>query len=111
LVEAFEESGRMPAVGRDTEGLKSDFLLITDIRAFQARYDTADAAPTAMVRIVAKMVAARTRTIVLTVDAHNETQATQNSVAAVVAAFNQALSVVQAAIVDAVLKTPPPLPL
>ena len=111
LVEALEESGRMPAVGRDTEGLKSDFLLITDIRAFQARYDTADVAPTAMVRIVAKMVAARTRTIVLTVDAHNETQATQNSVAAVVAAFNQALSVVQAAIVDAVLKTPPPLPL
>ena len=108
LVEAFEESGRMPAVGRDTEGLKSDYLLVTDIRDFQARYDVADAAPIAVVRVVAKVIAARTRTIVLTVDAHNETQATQNSVAGVVAAFNLALSAVQTQIVDGVLKAPAP---
>ena len=108
LVEAFEESGRLPAVGRDSEGLKSDYLLVSDIRDFQARYSTADAAPVAVVRIVAKVVAARTRTIVLTVDARNETQAAQNSVAGVVAAFNQALSAVQTKIVDAVLKSPPP---
>jgi cholesterol transport system auxiliary component len=108
LVEAFEESGRLPAVGRDSEGLKSDYLLVTDIRDFQARYAAADAAPVAVVRIVAKVVAARTRTIVLTVDARNETQAAQNSVAGVVAAFNQALSAVQTKIVDAVLKAPSP---
>jgi cholesterol transport system auxiliary component len=108
LVEAFEESGRLPAVGRDSEGLKSDYLLVTDIRDFQARYDAADTAPVAVVRIVAKVVASRTRTIVLTVDARNETPATQNSVAGVVAAFNQALSAVQTKIVDAVLKAPPP---
>jgi cholesterol transport system auxiliary component len=110
LVEAFEASGRMPAVGRDTEGLKSDFLLVTDIRDFQARYDVPDTAPVAMVRIVAKVVAARTRTIVMLIDAHSEIQAGQNSVPSVVVAFNQALSAVQARIVEAVLNAPPPSP-
>ncbi|MGZ5989564.1 MAG: ABC-type transport auxiliary lipoprotein family protein [Rhizomicrobium sp.] len=110
LVEAFEASGRMPAVGRDTEGLKSDFLLVTDIRDFQARYDVPDTAPVAMVRIVAKVVAARTRTIVMSIDAHSEIQAGQNSVPSVVGAFNQALSAVQARIVEAVLNAPPPSP-
>jgi cholesterol transport system auxiliary component len=110
LVEAFEASGRMPAVGRDTEGLKSDFLLVTDIRDFQARYDVPDTAPVAMVRIVAKVVAARTRTIVMSIDAHSEIQAGQNSVPSVVVAFNQALSAVQARIVEAVLNAPPPSP-
>lgn len=110
LVEAFEASGRMPAVGRDTEGLKSDFLLVTDIRDFQARYDVPDTAPVAMVRIVAKVVAARTRTIVMSIDAHSEIQAGQNSVPSVVVAFNQALSVVQARIVEAVVNAPPPSP-
>ncbi len=110
LVEAFEASGRMPAVGRDTEGLKSDFLLVADIRDFQARYDVPDTAPVAMVRIVAKVVAARTRTIVMSIDAHSEIQAGQNSVPSVVAAFNQALSTVQAQIVEAALNAPPPPP-
>ncbi|MGZ6008201.1 MAG: ABC-type transport auxiliary lipoprotein family protein [Rhizomicrobium sp.] len=110
LVEAFEASGRMPAVGRDTEGLKSDFLLVTDIRDFQARYDVPDTAPVAMVRIVAKVVAARTRTIVMSIDAHSEIQAGQNSVPSVVGAFNQALSAVQARIVETVLNAPPPSP-
>ena len=110
LVEAFEASGRMPAVGRDTEGLKSDFLLVTDIRDFQARYDVPDTAPVAMVRIVAKVVAARTRTIVMSIDAHSEIQAGQNSVPSVVVAFNQALSAVQARIVEAVVNAPPPSP-
>jgi len=110
LVEAFEQSGRIAAIGRDTEGLKSDYLLVTDIRDFQARYDTPDAAPMAIVRIVAKVVAARTRTIVLAVDAHSEIQSAQNSVASLIGAFNQALTAVQAKIVEGALAAPPPAP-
>ena len=108
LVEAFEASGHMPAVGRDTEGLKSDYLLVTDIRDFNARYETADTAPLAVVRIVAKVIAAHTRTIVLSVDAHDEVQSSQNSVSSVVDAFNRALASVQTKIIDAVLSAPPP---
>jgi cholesterol transport system auxiliary component len=108
LVEAFEASGRMQAVGRDTEGLKSDYLLVSDIRDFQARYAAPDAAPTAVVRIVAKLVAARTRTIVVSKDAHSEVQAARNDLPNVIAAFNQALSVAQAQIVEAALNAPAP---
>jgi cholesterol transport system auxiliary component len=108
LVEAFEASGRTPAVGRDTEGLKSDYLLVTDIRDFQAQYDAADAPPKIVVRIVAKLVAARTRTIVRTIDAHAEVQTTQNSIPASIDAFNQAMASVQGQIVDWALDAPPP---
>jgi cholesterol transport system auxiliary component len=108
LVEAFETSGRMRAVGRDTEGLKSDYLLITDVRDFQARYSAPDAPPTAVVRIVAKLVATRTRTIIITKDAHAEAQAARNDLPSVIAAFNQALSGVQTEIVEAALNAPAP---
>jgi cholesterol transport system auxiliary component len=110
LVEAFENSGRMPAVGRETEGLKSDYLLVTDIRDFQAHYDVADTPPRIEVRIAAKLIAARTRTIIQSFDAHSEIQTTQNSVPSVVAAFNQALAAVQSQIVEWTLKAPPPAP-
>ena len=108
LVEAFESSGRMTAVGRETEGLKSDYLLLTDIRAFQARYEVADAPPKVEVRIVAKLLSSRTRTIIQSIDAQSAIQTSQNSVPSVVAAMNQALANVQKQIVDWALGAPPP---
>ncbi len=108
LVEAFEAGGRTPGVGRDSEGIKTDYLLLTDIREFEARYAVADTAPMAQVRIEAKLVNARTRMIVQSVDAHSEIQAGQNSVASVVAALNQALADVQSQIVDWALNAPLP---
>ena len=92
LIEAFEASGRIAAIGRDTDGLKSDYLLHTDIRDFQARYDTADAPPTVVIRIAAKLIAVRGRTIALAANAHAEVAAGQNNVPSVVVAFNQALA-------------------
>jgi cholesterol transport system auxiliary component len=110
LVEALESSGRIDAVGRDTDGLKSDYLLLTDIRDFQARYDVADGTPTAMVNITAKLVAVRGRTIVDSHAAHAEVAASQNSVPAVAQAFNQALGSAVSQIVDWTLRAPPPPP-
>jgi cholesterol transport system auxiliary component len=108
LLEAFEKSGRIDAVGRDTDGIKSDYLLLTDVRDFQARYDVADGAPTAVVNITAKLIAVRSRAIVDTCPAHAEVAASQNSVAAVAQAFNQALGSVLSQIVDWALRVPPP---
>lgn len=108
LVEAFEASGRTPGVGRDSEGIKTDYLLITDIREFEAHYAAVDTSPIAQVRIEAKLVSARTRMIVQSLDAHSEVLAGQNSVASVVAAMNQALANVQAQIVDWALNAPLP---
>ena len=109
LIEAFEDSGRIAGVGRDTEGLKSDYLLETEIRDFQARYDVADGVPTVQVRIAAKLIATRGRTIAQSFIAHSEVAAGQNSVPAAVAAFNQALSATLGQIVDWALRAPMPV--
>ncbi|PSL20105.1 ABC-type transport auxiliary lipoprotein family protein [Shimia abyssi] len=37
MIESFENSGRVGAVGRSTVGLRSDYTVVTDIREFQAR--------------------------------------------------------------------------
>ena len=36
LIESFENTGKVPAVGRSTVGLRADYVVITDIREFQA---------------------------------------------------------------------------
>ncbi|WP_254446403.1 ABC-type transport auxiliary lipoprotein family protein [Ruegeria sp. HKCCD8929] len=36
MIESFENSGKVPAVGSSTIGLRADYLIATDIREFQA---------------------------------------------------------------------------
>ncbi|WP_299632231.1 ABC-type transport auxiliary lipoprotein family protein [uncultured Roseobacter sp.] len=36
LIESFENTGKVPAVGSSTIGLRADYLIVTDIREFQA---------------------------------------------------------------------------
>jgi cholesterol transport system auxiliary component len=91
LIEAFENDGRVNGVGRDTDGLRSDYLLETDIRDFQAHYDVMDGIPTAEVRIAARMIATHGRTIARALSAQAKVPATENKVPAVVTALNQAL--------------------
>src|SRR5215472_4049592 len=49
LVSAFEASGRVDQVVRDTEGIRTDYLLKVDVRDFEARYEQPDGPPTALV--------------------------------------------------------------
>jgi cholesterol transport system auxiliary component len=108
LVDAFESSGRIAAVGRDTEGLKSDYLLETDIRDFEARYDAPDGIPTAQVRVESKLVTVRGRAIATAHNAHAEVAASANTVPAVVVALNQALDDTLGQIVTWALDAPMP---
>lgn len=43
LIESFENTGKVPAVGRSTVGLRADYVVITDIREFQALVRTNEA--------------------------------------------------------------------
>jgi cholesterol transport system auxiliary component len=65
IVQSFEDSGRIVSVGRDTVGLRSDFVLKSELRDFQAEYGTAGAAmpDRVHVRLSAKLVAMPRRTI------------------------------------------------
>ncbi|HSC59755.1 MAG TPA: ABC-type transport auxiliary lipoprotein family protein, partial [Rhizomicrobium sp.] len=58
LVEAFEKSGKIKAVGRNSAGVRADILVTTEIRDFSAHYDVKDGIPTIVVDIVAKLITA-----------------------------------------------------
>src|SRR3546814_15266921 len=75
IVHSFENSGRIVGIGREAVGLRSDFVLKTELRDFQAEYpqrlpdgndrlSQRDPAPTARVRIDAKMIALPQRKLV-----------------------------------------------
>ena len=56
LVEAFERSGRIAAVAPESEGLRTDFMLVTELRDFEAQYGDANGAPIVTVDIAAKLL-------------------------------------------------------
>ena len=65
MVESFENSGRAVSVGRDTIGLRADYVLKSELREFQAEYAGANDSnpPRIHVRINAKLVAMPRRNI------------------------------------------------
>jgi len=107
LIESFEASGRIASVSRDTAGLKTDFVLETEVRDFAAHYEAAVTAPDVVVAITAKLVALPERTIVGTLDSQQHAQADANNVPAIVAAFNAALGASLKQIVAWTLTAPP----
>lgn len=64
LIESFENTNKIIAVGRQSIGLRSDFTLKTELREFQAEHDTESKTFTVRVRINAKLVQQPNRVIV-----------------------------------------------
>jgi cholesterol transport system auxiliary component len=90
LIESFDSSGRIVSVARDTAGLESDYLLESEIRDFEARYETAQAIPQIVVSIEAKLVRMPTRSIVASFNASSQAIASANNIDSIVLAFDQA---------------------
>ncbi len=106
LVDALEKSGRIDQVSPDTAGLHANLLLQTQIVNFEARYDQPDAAPTAVVKIEARLVTNRNREIVSHLVASQEVQAGANTIPAAVDALDRAFGAVLGQIVGWVLSAP-----
>ena len=112
LVEAFDKTGRV-AVARDSSGLATNYLLQTELRDFQANYDTPPvagmpgAAPHIVVQVQAKLLAIPDRRIIGNLNVIQRVDAQSNSMDSIVAAFNQATAAALGQIVDWTLKTPP----
>ena len=64
LVESFENTNKIVAVGRQSIGLRSDFTLKTELREFQAEHNLETELFTVRVRINAKLVQQPNRVIV-----------------------------------------------
>ncbi len=106
LVQAFERSGRIASAAPDSAGLRSDYMLQTEIRDFSAVYDAPDTAPKVKIRIMAKLVHTKARDIVQSKEFSAEVAAGANSVDNVVIAASQGLTDVLKQVVEWTLSAP-----
>ncbi len=101
LVEAFENSGRIVAVGRDTSGLNPDYLLETELREFDARYmGSGEQVPTVVVSLFVELVKMPDRKVIGSMLAAEQAPAARNDVGSVVEAFDAAAGEVVTKVVN-----------
>jgi cholesterol transport system auxiliary component len=102
MVESFENSGRAVSVGRDTIGLRADYVLKSELREFQAEYVSADDPnpPRIHVRINAKLVAMPRRNIEATKTFEALEPARGTSFQDIIAAYDDALGKVLRRLVE-----------
>lgn len=90
LVESFENSGKVGAIGRESLALRADWILKPELREFTAIYDGAGM-PAVRIRIALKLVRMPDRGIVAQRTVEVEQAASQNAITTVVEAFDAAL--------------------
>lgn len=88
LIESFEHSKAIVAVGRDALGLRPDYVLQPELRDFQAEY--ASGSPVAHVRLTAKLIRMPDRRIVANISSDRKVPAEGNSLGQIVKALDQA---------------------
>jgi len=106
LVEAFEKSGRIKAVGRDVQDLAGNYILEVEIRNFEAYYAVPDTAPKIRVGLTATLMGSLRHDVVATVDSEHDAQADANNLWSVTAAFTQATGAAISEIVNWALHLP-----
>lgn len=104
LVQSFENSGRITAIGRESLALHADYVLRPELRHFEAEYRDA-AAPSAHVAIGIKLVKMPERAIVAQRNFDATAPAAANQMAAIVESFDKALHDAMRQIVDWTLTT------
>ncbi|MCR9177131.1 MAG: ABC-type transport auxiliary lipoprotein family protein [Alphaproteobacteria bacterium] len=93
LIESFENSGQIVAVGRDSVGLRSNFVLRCEVREFQAEYPSVESedAPFVHVSINAKLIGLPKRVIVAVTTETQRIVAPENKLDRIVETFDVAL--------------------
>lgn len=91
LVESFENSGKIIAVGRESLGLRADYVLKSELREFQSVYLDPTKPPEAYVRLGVKLVKMPERAIVGSRSFDSRIKAKTDTMEAIVEAFDTAL--------------------
>lgn len=92
LVESFENTGKVAAVGRQAIGLSADFTLVTDLREFQATVGEGENAPiVVIVHLNMKIVQEPLGLIVASKSFLHREPAASSEMLSVVTAFDTAL--------------------
>ena len=106
LIESFESTRSITAVGREGIGLRPDYVLKTDLREFEAIYEEGSPNPVIWVRINAKVVQMPERRIVSSATFERREASAGTKLPDIVAAFDEALGHVLKRIVLFVLEEP-----
>jgi cholesterol transport system auxiliary component len=106
LVDSFENSRAITALGRAAIGLRADFALRSEIRHFEAEYRAAGGAPAVSAVILVELVRVPAGEIVATRTFTATQPAAANTIPAVVTAFDAALAKVLQQIVVWTLTNP-----
>jgi cholesterol transport system auxiliary component len=104
MIESFENSGRIVAVGRDSVALRADYILKTDLREFQADY-IAGPKPRVHITIIARLVKMPRRAIIGSKKFETVIEAPADTMEAIIAAFDEALGKVLKRLVEWTLVT------
>ena len=104
LVESFENSERIVAVGRESVGLRPDYVLKSDIREFQL--ERGGGKDRVHVRLNAKLVRMPERVIIGTMTATHDVNISSSSISAVIGGFDDALGKVLKKVVEWSLTLP-----
>jgi len=90
MIESFENSGKIVSVGRESVGLRADFVLKIELRELQAIYEN-DGPPQAWVGVNIKLVQMPRRAIVASQSFEHREPATVDRLPDVIEAFDAAL--------------------
>jgi cholesterol transport system auxiliary component len=99
LVQSFQNSKAITAIGRESVGLRADFILNPEIRHFEAVYDSANGLPEIWVAINVRLVNPSSRDVVAQTLFERRERASANDVPSIVSAFDEALGGVMKEIV------------
>lgn len=110
MVEAFEKSQRIAAVGRESAAIRSDYILVSELHDFEAYYAVPDTPPKIRVGLSVSLLGSLHHEVIATVPVSREADAAANTLAAVTAAFSQATGEAIGDIVDWALRAPLSIP-
>jgi cholesterol transport system auxiliary component len=91
ILQSFENSKTITAIARESVGLRADFIIETEIRHFEAVYDSPNGPPEIWVAINVRLVNPTSRDVVAQTSFERRQRASANDVPSVVSAFDEAL--------------------
>jgi cholesterol transport system auxiliary component len=99
VLQSFENSKTITAIDRESVGLRADFTLASEIRHFEAVYDSSNGPPDVWVAINLRLVNPNSREVVAQTSFERRQRASANDVPSIVLAFDEALGGVMKEIV------------
>ena len=106
LLDSFENSKAITAIDRESIGLRADLILRTDIRHFEALYDSREGPPEVWIAISARLVEPSGRDVVAHASFERRKQAQGSDIPQIVLAFDEALGGVMEEIVLWTVRNP-----